>query len=177
MLSNKILVPIVAFSLVAGTLSAVPSAYAQGAAASKHFGFFDGIVTLIAQKFGLDRTQVQSAVNEYISQNSPNITPRPTMSADEMRNREKSRLDQLVKDGKITSDKEKAILDELASLRSKYSVDSMKDKTPEERKTQMQTMQDELKSWAQSQGIDASYVMPLGGMGRGPGRFPRGWMQ
>jgi hypothetical protein len=54
----------------------------------------------------------------------------------------------------------------------------MKDKTPEERRSQMQAMQDELKSWAQSQGIDSSYVMSFGGMGRGPGGpggFRGGW--
>lgn len=139
--------------------------------------FLDGIVAFIAQKFGLDKTQVQSAISEYQSQNKPHLTPRPTMSPDQIQNREKSRLDQLVKGGKITSDQEQAILNELAALSSKYNLGSSSGQTPDQRRSQMQAMQNDLKTWAQSQGINYAYVMPFG-MGRRPGGFggpQRGW--
>ena len=65
---------------------------------------------------------------------------------------------QLVKDGKITSDQETAIINELSALRVKYNFESLKNLTLEERKTQMETMRNEIVSWSQSQGIDSSYV-------------------
>lgn len=157
--------------LVSTLLFVSPQAHAQGMTNTTHPNFFQGIIDFIAQKFGLDKTQVQSAVNDYRSQQKAN-TPRPTMSPEDVAAREKTRLDQLVKDGKITSSQETAILSELATLRVKYNPDSMRNLSPQDRRTKMQQMRDEIINWAKSQGIDSSYVMsfgPMGGMGFGKG--------
>jgi len=78
---------------------------------------------------------------------------------------EKTRLDALVTAGKITSDQETAIINELAALKTKYSATSMSGLTPAQRKTQMTARRDEIVAWAKSQGIDSSYIM--GGFGIG----------
>jgi hypothetical protein len=174
MTTKKIVIPLAVFVFAAGTLFVTPEAHAQG------FGggggnFFSGLIEFISQKFGLDKTQVQSAVKEYHQQNKATITPRATRSPQQMQAFEQTRLDQLVKDGKITSDQEKAILAELASIRTKYSPESMKDLTPDQRRTKKQEMKDEIVAWAKSQGIDSSYVLPGFRMG-GPGMMGKGGM-
>jgi polyhydroxyalkanoate synthesis regulator phasin len=126
---------------------------------------FSELVAMIAQKFNLDQTQVQSVFDDFRNQQRQNMQ-------EKMTEREQSRLDQLVKDGKITSDQEKAILEELAALRSKYNPDNFQDLTPEQCQQQFQAEQDELKTWAQSQGIDPTILMPpFGREKRGFGRF------
>jgi transposase-like protein len=165
MTTKKIVLPLAVAVLTMGTLFVTPEAHAQG------FGggggnFFSGLIQFISQKFGLDKTQVQNAVNEYHQQNKANLTPRPSRSPEEIQASEQKRLDALVQQGKITSDQEKAILAELSSIRSKYNPDSLKNLTPQERRTKMQGIRDELVAWAKSQGIDSSYVLPGFGMGR-----------
>jgi polyhydroxyalkanoate synthesis regulator phasin len=176
MISKKILVPVFAFFvLLSGVLFVVPPAHAQGTN-SGNGNFFSGLVQFIAQKFGLDKTQVQSAINDYHTQNKANIALRPTPSAQDLQNRDKTRLDKLVSAGKITAAQEQAILDELTSLRLKYKFD--KSLTTDQRKTQMQAMQADIKSWATSQGINPSYVMMFGisGLrGRGMREPGEGW--
>ena len=169
-MKNKLIVSLIAVVIMGGTFFVVPQAHAQGTTPDNHPGFFQGLMQYIEQKFGLDKTQVQTAVNEYKQKQSATITPRPTMSAADMQAREKTRLDKLVSSGKITSAQETAIIDELNTLHTKYNPDSMKNMTADQRKTQMQAMQSDLKTWAQAQGIDPTIIMQ-GGMGRrgGPG--------
>ena len=149
--------------LVAIVIATIPAANAQTNATTQP-NFFQGLIQSIAQKFGLQQSQVQSVVNDYHQQQKQKMQQN-------MQDRQKQRLDQLVKDGKITSTQETLIINELASLRNKYNPENMKDKTPDQRKTQMDSMQNEFKAWAQSQGIDPSIIMPGFGMG------PRGRMK
>jgi len=144
-------------------------AFAQTTNSSQHQGFFQGLIQFIEQRFGLDKTQMQSAVQQYQSQRSATITPRPTQTQQQMEDREKSRLDKLVSSGKITSAQETAILSELSSEQSKYNLSSLQSETPQQRKSTMQSMQSDLKSWAQANNINPMYVMPFGGMRRGHG--------
>lgn len=154
MLATVALVTTVLFSVA-------PIANAQTPGGQGNEGFFQGLMQFIEQKFGLDKSQVQSAVQQYQSQRDATITPRPTMTQQKISDREKSRLDKLVSSGKITSDQEQAILTELSSEQSKFS--SLQGETPDQRKVTMQTIQNDLKTWAQSQNIDPMYVMPFGG--------------
>ena len=127
---------------------------------------------MIAQKFNLDKNAVQSVVNDYHQQQK-------TKMVENMQQRDKNRLDALVKAGKITAAQEQAILTEQAALKTKYNPDTMKNLTKDQRKQQMQNMQNDLNTWAKSQGIDPKYVFGGFGMGKGfgPGRMHKmeGW--
>ncbi len=157
--------------LLGGTLSVTMPAYA---ASGNNGGgnFFSGLIQFIAQKFGLDQNQVKSAVTDYQQQRKATITPRPTLSPQAMQDQEKKRLNNLVSQGKITTDQENAILAELAALRAKYPFNAQQ--TPDQRKTQMQNMQNDLKAWAQANNIDFSIVWPMGMRGGFGGGFRGG---
>ena len=85
--------------------------------------------------------------------------------------REKKRLDDLVSQGKITSEQETAIINELKSLKDKYKLGQNTQETLEQRKADMESFQKDLKAWADSQKIDIKLIEPFGGpmMGRGMG--------
>lgn len=150
-------------------LTVLTPAYAAQSNTSQQ-NFFSQLVTFISQKFGLDKTQVQNAVTQFKQQ-------KKTENQQKMQDREQTRLDQLVKDGKITKDQENAILKELTDLRAKYNSANMKNLTPDERQKQIQAEQNELKSWEQTNGIDPLIIMPVrpSGMPRPSGMIgPKG---
>ena len=89
-----------------------------------------------------------------------------------MQNRLKLKLDQEVTWGEITSSQEQAILNELITLKSKYLTGSMQGETSAQRKQNFQNMQNDLKSWAQSQNIDMSLIPGFGRRGMGRGLWP-----
>lgn len=169
MKKQKILLSLTAVILTGTALFAVPRVYAQTPTTTPHMNFFQGLLLFIEQKFGLDKTQVQSAITDYKQQWKATVTPRPSPTQQQMADRGKARLDRLVKDGKITADQETAIINELAVLNLKYNFSSMKGLTPAERKAQMETRQNEILTWAKSMGIDSSFITGFGMRGRGLG--------
>lgn len=158
MLSKKILLPIFGLMLTAGVTLGVTQANAQTKPNP-----LSGLVQMIAQKFGLDQNQLQAVVDQYQNQ-------KKQQRQQTMQQRLKSRLDQAVSQGKLTSQKEQALLDKLASLRSNFNPSSLKSMTPAQRKQFFQNQQSELKSWAQSQGIDLSQLNLKIGWGMKKGR-------
>lgn len=170
---QKITIGLTILTLLTTTLFVAKPAFAQTTTTTNKPNFFQGLVTFIEQKFGLNDAQVKAAVSQYKSQVKATITPRPTQTPAQRQAMEKTRLDKLVSSGKITADQETAILNELATLNTKYNLSSL---TAAQRKTQMQAMQAELKTWAASQNINLAYVNgmggPRGGMG---GKGFRGW--
>ncbi len=104
---------------------------------------------MIAQKFGLDKNQVQSVFDQYRQQQKTNFQQN-------LQNRLNSKLDQAVQQGKITSTQKQAILDELATLKNKYNLNSLQTMTPAQRKQALQNAQSDFVSWAKSQGINLS---------------------
>nr|HVZ58809.1 hypothetical protein [Patescibacteria group bacterium] len=111
---------------------------------------------------------VKSAVNDYKTQQQAKMQ--------QVRDdREKTRLDQLVKDGKITSSQETAILNEEASLKSKYNPANLKNLTADQRKAQFDAMQQEIQTWAKDNNIDPKYLMPNFGIGMRMGIRRGGW--
>lgn len=120
--------------------------------------FFDDLSKFIADKFHLNQNQVTSALEEY-------HTKHQTVMQQQREDRQKARLDQLVKDGKITKDQENAIIAELASLRTKYNLPNMKNLTQEERQQKLEAMQTELQNWAKDHSIDLQYLKLGFGMG------------
>jgi hypothetical protein len=127
---------------------------------------FTGLVQAVAQKFGLDQSKVQTVFDDYMTTQRQGIQQK-------MQQGEEDRLTKLVQDGKISDAQKTAILNELAALRTKYNPANFKNMTAEERKTQFDNEQNDIKSWAASQGIDASYLTPGFGMGRMRGMH--GW--
>lgn len=124
---------------------------------------FSQLIETIIQKFGLDRNQVKTVVEQYRAEKRENQQTK-------MQDMETKRLDKLVSEGKITADQKTAILNELKAVLEKYQPEADTKQTPQERKDAMQKMRDELTAWAKSKNIDPSYVFP----GFGPG-MGRGW--
>ncbi|MCL4374787.1 hypothetical protein M1523_02910 [Patescibacteria group bacterium] len=174
-MNKKPWLSLIAVVLVTGTILSVsqPAYAANGWLGNNNV--FSRLVEFISQKFGLDKTQVQNAVNDFKQQEKAKITPRPTMTPEDQQAREKKRLDNSVSQGKITQAQEDAIIAELNALKTKYPFSSTT--TADQRKTQMQNLQNELQSWAQANGINAKLIWPIGvgggfvgemrGMGRG----------
>jgi hypothetical protein len=179
MKKQKITIGLTILTLLTTALFIAKPAFADSSTTTNKPNFFQGLVTFIEQKFGLNQAQVQAAVSQYKSQVKATITPRPTQTPTQMQAMEKTRLDKLVSSGKITSDQETAIINELAALNTKYNLSSL---TGTQRRIQMQAMQAELKTWAQSQSpsINLTDIMPFGGGFGGPrggmgGRGFHGW--
>ena len=160
MISKKIILPVVVLAIVGTAAFGVAQVNAQTSNQP-----FANMVEAISQKFGLDKTKVQSVVEEVHKQNQEK---RQAM----MQQRLEEKLTQDVKDGKITEAQKNAIINKMKQLRSNMTPGAMKDKTPEERKTEMDTKKTEITNWAKSQGIDPNYLMELFGRG---GMHKQGW--
>src|SRR5258708_3652229 len=157
MISKKLLIP--AFVVVVGGAAAfgVSQAHAQAQG-----GMLSGLAQTIASKFNLNQSDVQSVISTYMQQKHADMQQN-------MQQRLKMRLDQEVTAGKITVDQETAIMNELTALKTKYATQTLKTMTPTERQQAFQNMQNDLKTWAQSNNIDISLI-PFGfggGMHRG----------
>lgn len=109
------------------------------------------LTQMIAQKFNLNQSQVQAVVDQFQKQ-------RKTQIQQKIQQRENTRLDQLVSQGKITGQQKQAILDEQAKLKSEYNPQSFKGITAAQRRQQIQKEQAEIQAWAKTQGISASYL-------------------
>ncbi len=163
MLKKKLFLSLVFVGVAGVALLGVRQVQAQSAGNP-----LSGLVQMLAQKFGLDQTQVQSVVDQYRQQQT-------TARQQNMQTREQARLDGLVKAGKITEAQKQAIITEQAVLKAKYNLANYKSLTPDQRKQQLQAEQAEIKTWAASQGIDPSYLRPGFGMRRmgGPKVWPK----
>lgn len=164
-LKQKLFTVTMLVSVGLSALFVTAPAYAQGTGSGGD-NFFSGLVSFIAQKFGLEKSQVQSAITDYHSKQK-------TKNQINMQEREKIRLDMLVTQGKITTGQETAIKNELTALKAKYAP--VQGDTFAQRKSKMQSLQADLKAWAASNKIDMQYIQPFGfkrGMGhKGFGRW------
>lgn len=112
------------------------------------------LVDKIAQKFNLNKADVQKVFDENRAEHEA-----------EHKQKLKERLDQAVKDGKLTQDQENKIIAKLEEL--KANRESLKDKTPEQRREAMKAKRAELEQWAKDNNIPEQYVMGHGGMKQG----------
>jgi hypothetical protein len=177
-----------AFILFAVTFSAALPAYASTGTSASGGNFFSGLVQFISQKFGLDQTQVKSAVQDYEKQQKAN-RPMPSASQiqamqQKMQNAEKKRLDMLVTQGKITADQETAIIAELNTLRTKYMTNTSeqtKVETQTQREQNFKNMESDWTTWAKNNNIDPALITPgpmmePGSFGRGHGFEHKNWV-
>lgn len=114
------------------------------------------LVDKVANKFGLNKADVQKVFDE---DRSARQTERETKA--------KEALAQAVTDGKLTQAQADKITAKRAEM--KTFMESLRDKTAAERHSAMDAKRDELQQWAKDNGIDESYLRPMGGRGHGPG--------
>src|SRR3989344_1136105 len=147
MLTKKILIPVIAITVAGTAAFGVASANAQTTAYP-----LSGLAGAISQKFGIDKTQVQSVVDDYHKKHQEE-------KRQMMQKRMEEKLTQDVKDGKITEAQKQAIIKKFTEMKSSVKPESFKDMTAEERKKAMENKRTELKSWAESQGIDPNHIL------------------
>lgn len=151
---KKLIIPVLVITVAGAVLfTSVGAIHAQGT------GPFNGLAQAIAGKFGLSESDVQNEITAYMQTQKAN-RPSPTQM-------EKTRLDKLVSQGKITSAQETLILSELTTLQSQFNPSSLKGMTQAQRQAAMQSEKNEITTWANSNGINPTYVMPFGGRMRG----------
>lgn len=148
MITKKILLPVLAVGIMGAGLMSVSQVQAQANTNS-----FSSLVETLANKFNLDKSQVQSVFDEHKVQ-----------MQQEHQQKMENRLTQAVKEGKLTDAQKQAVLNKLAEFKKTFNADAFKNMTPQQKKEAMQKQHNELKEWAQSQGIDPSYLMPMFGM-------------
>ncbi len=115
---------------------------------------FSGLAEMIAQKFGIDQTQVQSVLDQYRQQQMQD-------RKNKMQQLLNNKLDQEVTAGKITAGQKQGILDELTQLKNKYGPTAGQSLTLQQRQQNFQNLQSDIKAWATSQGIDPT-LLPMG---------------
>jgi polyhydroxyalkanoate synthesis regulator phasin len=113
------------------------------------------LVDKIAQKFNLNKDEVQKVFDEQHE-----------VRRAEMRQKRTDTIARAVKDGKISQEKADQLTAKLKELES--FMDGLKDKTHQERHEAMKTKMDELRNWADENGIPDSLLRgPRGGHGHG----------
>lgn len=137
--------------LGAGGITAIHANSAQAASGPS------GLIDRLVARFNLNRNDVQAVLDEEHN----------AMHA-EREQMEKDRLAQAVTDGKLTQAQADLIIAKHEELEK--NRESLKDKTPEERRAAMKTQMDDLKKWADDNNIPLQYLHP--GMGKGKGGFP-----
>ncbi len=108
----------------------------------------------LAAKFGIKHEQMQQFRQEHHQQNQADRLQKLT-----------ERLDQAIKEGKLTTEQKGMILAKAAEMQS--FRDSLKDKSPQERRDAMKQKHDELKKWAEDNHIPEPFALrgPLGHRG------------
>lgn len=144
---TKLLVPALAVFITGGALLGATGAYAQGNGTAT----YRPIAQKIADKFGLKVEDVQSVFDEERASHQA-----------EFKQKYEERLTTAVTEGKITEAQKQLIIQKHTEMQTKMkeNFDALKDLSPEERKTKMETERQELETWAEQNGIDMKYVMP-----------------
>lgn len=152
--------------LIVGAVTTIGAAGligSQAAFAATSTSGSTSLVDKIAQKFNLNKADVQAVFDEN----------RVEHEAAEQ-SRVETKLNQAVTDGKLTTEQKDKILAKRKELQDAREADkaAMQDKTPEERHTAMEAKRTELEQWAKDNNIPTEYlrfVAGHGGRGHGPG--------
>lgn len=132
----------------ASTLGVSLAAHAQSSGGNT-------LVDKVAQKFNLNKDDVQKVFDQDWAERDA-----------ERQQKMEEKLTQAVQDGKITSEQKDKIVAKLKEM--KTFMDSLKDKSVAERRSEMKAKRAELKQWAKDNNIPERFLMP-GGMHAGPG--------
>ncbi len=115
-----------------------------------------GIVDKIASRFNLNPSDVQQVFDEAHQERE---------SA--MKQKVSEHLQSKVDDGTITNEQKSAIEAKLVEMDAKRDTLRDQELSPKERRDAMRSLHEELKTWADSQGIDLQSLLPSGGKGHG----------
>lgn len=125
-------------------------------------GKYPSIIQKLVQKFGLKEAEVKSVFDEAFKERQS-----------QKQAKFEERLNQDVKDGKITEAQKKLILAKHQELQEKRGEkpENWQAMTPKQRREMMQTQKQELEKWVKENNLDPKYL--FGGYERGmKGRFP-----
>lgn len=154
---------------VGGGMFATQTAFAQSADTVTNTAPMASLVQRISTKFGLKSEDVQAVFDQEMQERHAQHQANET-----------ARLDKLVTDGKLTDAQKQLILTKREEMKTqmKANMESLKNKTPEERKVAMEAHHKSLEEWATQNNIDVQYIMPHGPVGarRGHKGFGRGEM-
>lgn len=146
---KKIIISVLGLTIAGATLLDTPHVFAQS-----NGGQLPSLVQMIATKFGLNPTDVQTVFDDY-----------KTQRQSQMETSYEAMLSQAVKDGKISQAQMQLILAKHKELQADRSanISNWKNETPDQRKASMQTQKQALQTWATQNGIDIKYL--FGGFG------------
>lgn len=138
--------------MVAGAVATIGVAGIAGlgvASAATDSNKSDSLIDKIAAKFNVDKSEVKAVFDEERAEREA-----------EHQQKLEERLSELVKDGKLTEDQKAKILAKHAELKAAMESEreTLQDKTKEEVRTLMQQRQEELKKWAEENGIPIEYL-------------------
>ncbi len=152
---------IAATAFVLGATAISGGAIARAEEVNTDFNPMGELVSTIAEKFGLNKDEVQAVVDEAME------SQREEMQAKHHEVLE-SRLEEAVSDGKLTQTQSDVILKKAEEWKDSMEDrrDEHKDLTLEERKEQMEKNRTELEKWAKDNDLTKDQLQYLGG-GRG----------
>lgn len=115
-----------------------------------HPNFMGNLAAVIAQKFNLNASDVQSVIDDQVNQQRA--------AAEEQHQQAfENRLTQAVSSGKLTQAQADLILAEKAKV--KAQIDALKGKTGEELRTAIKQIMDVERQWATDNNIPQGYMM------------------
>jgi hypothetical protein len=122
-------------------------------------GKYPPVIKKLVERFGLNEEEVKAVFDEERTEHQ-----------EQGQAHFEERLNQAVSDGKMTPEQKEAILAKKKEMRN--NDEEFKNLSAEERQEKMKVHQEEMKKWAEEQGIDLS-LLPMF-LGKGPrGGFGR----
>jgi len=142
-MKKKLIFPAIALAVLGVSLLGINAASADDVT-SPH----ETIIQKLADKFGLNKDEVQKVFEEARDEHHS-----------QMQAKFEENLTQAVKDGKITEAQKTLILNKHKEMQEEReeNVESWKNLTPDERKSQMEAKRTEMENWAKENGIDLQY--------------------
>jgi hypothetical protein len=137
---------------------AVPMVLPLSTSAAMGFGeWHTTLVQRLAQKLGVQQTQVQSVFDEVRNEKQA-----------EMQKKLEERLTQAVKEGKITEAQKQLLLTKHKQMQDEREKnrETWQNMTPEQRRDAQQKARTELEAWAKANNISLEWLMMGHGMGK-----------
>lgn len=160
-LKQKIIMSALAVTLAGGAIFGTTYAFAQSNTTES-----STLVQMIADKFGLNKNDVQGVFDQFKTQRQT-----------QMETKFEDRLTQDVTAGKITEAQKQLIIAKRKELQGNRQafLESLKNMTAADRKAALDKQHQDLQNWATQNNIDIKYLMPGFG-GRGMGMMHGKWM-